>query len=598
MADGQEINAGNYKAAAVSLSNANYALPENPTQNYTIEPAALYIPEQSVTYNGTNTLTADHVPTGVKGDMVTVTLVASAADVGSYAYGSGDQSYTATAANTNYRVIGGGMLHITPATPAVIWPKVNKTVYVNDPPLTFGDLSGGSATGVNGVSLHGDFIIEQVALRSWDSSGSHLFQVTFKPESTNYIDVTGSLLIKVDKRIVASVEPQAAITDKQFGTALADLGLPAAVTITTADGRTFENVPVTWSGYNPYTLTEQSLTGALDLRDIAHEVENPQNLMVSIVVRLLWFNSEAVDFPDKTVVYSGFSASHEIEGRIAGVAGIAYTYAGKDGTVYGPSSSAPINAGTYAVTAAFTMESGYPRIDAMTAALTIKQAPLFVPEQIVAYNGTTRFVVQDVPTGINDEKITFVLISTAAAAGEYTYGSGVWTYTASITDPNYVIAGGKLLTIVAPEAQTGAVTVRKQVKGKDGDEQAGFAFTVMLSDISLSGTYGDMVFVNGVATFTLKHGESKTAIGLPAGVRYSVVEQMANQDGYTTTAMGESGTIAADTTATAVFVNARDAADVPQTGDDSHIEWWLMLMGISVLVMVAGGFGLTRKKEK
>ena len=116
---------------------------------------------------------------------------------------------------------------------------------------------------------------------------------------------------------------------------------------------------------------EQTLTGQLDLRSIAQEVDNPQNLTASIVVRLLWFNSETAEFPDKAVRYSGVPASHEMDGLLTGVTGISYTYEGKDGTVYGPSPSAPINAGAYAVTAAFTMADGYPQIDAMTAALTI-----------------------------------------------------------------------------------------------------------------------------------------------------------------------------------------------------------------------------------
>lgn len=596
--DGREINAGSYHATALRLDNANYALPEEREQPYTIEPMALHIPEQSVVYNGTNRLTVENLPVGVENEAVTVMLVASAADVGVYAYGSGEQSYTATVTNTNYRIVGGGMLHITPATPAVVWPSVDKIVYVNDLPLTLGDLSGGSATGVNNVSLNGDFIIDQGALRSWDSSGAYLFQVVFKPESANYINVTGSMLIVVDKRIVASVEPQAAITDKQYGTELMDLSLPTAVTITTADGKTFENVPVIWSGYHPYTLTEQTLTGTLDLRGIAQEVENPQNLTVSIMVKLLWLNAETVDFPDKAATYSGSPIRHGIDGNITGVAGISYTYEGKDGTVYGPSSSAPTNAGTYAVTAVFAMESGYPQINAMTVTLTINQAPFFITEQIVTYNGTTRFVVYDVPTGINDEKITFTIITTSADVGEYIYGRGAWTYTASITDPNYIIMGGKRLTIIAPEHQTGGLTVRKQVTGENGDRQAEFAFMVMLSDTNVSGTYGNMVFNNGVATFMLKHDESITATGLPAGVRYSVVEQTANQDGYVTTTVNESGVITADTTVLAVFVNARDTADIPGTGDDSHIEWWLALMGISVWALIAAGFGLTRKKRQ
>ena len=38
-------------------------------------------------------------------------------------------------------------------------------------------------------------------------------------------------------------------------------------------------------------------------------------------------------------------------------------------------------------------------------------------------------------------------------------------------------------------------------------------------------------FKDGVATFTLKDGASKTATGLPAGTTYEVTEAEANQDG-------------------------------------------------------------------
>ena len=46
----------------------------------------------------------------------------------------------------------------------------------------------------------------------------------------------------------------------------------------------------------------------------------------------------------------------------------------------------------------------------------------------------------------------------------------------------------------------------------DADRSTEFNFTVTLSDTSINGVYGAMEFVNGVATFTLKHNESKTAI--------------------------------------------------------------------------------------
>lgn len=105
---------------------------------------------------------------------------------------------------------------------------------------------------------------------------------------------------------------------------------------------------------------------------------------------------------------------------------------------------------------------------------------------------------------------------------------------------------------VAP-ASEGALTVSKSVVGEDSATE--FTFTVTLGDTSITGDYGGMAFTNGVATVTLKSGESVTAEHLPAGTSYDVVETP-NAD-YASTAAGASGTIAADVTATAAFTNSR-----------------------------------------
>lgn len=103
--------------------------------------------------------------------------------------------------------------------------------------------------------------------------------------------------------------------------------------------------------------------------------------------------------------------------------------------------------------------------------------------------------------------------------------------------------------------KTGNLTVTKTVKGTDSDKTKAFQFTVVLSDSSISGTFGDMTFTNGVATFTLTDGQSKTANGLPTGVQYTVSEQ--TDSGFTTTSKGETGTIRENRTAVSEFVNTR-----------------------------------------
>ncbi len=104
----------------------------------------------------------------------------------------------------------------------------------------------------------------------------------------------------------------------------------------------------------------------------------------------------------------------------------------------------------------------------------------------------------------------------------------------------------------------GDLTVSKTVKGNDADTNKAFTFTVTLSDTTVSGTYGQMEFTNGKATFELKDGESKTASGLPNGVTYTVAEADYSADGYVTESTGAEGTIDDEVPATAVFVNSRD----------------------------------------
>ncbi len=101
----------------------------------------------------------------------------------------------------------------------------------------------------------------------------------------------------------------------------------------------------------------------------------------------------------------------------------------------------------------------------------------------------------------------------------------------------------------------GDLIVRKTVTGTAGDKSLPFNFTVTLSDANINGTYGEMTFVAGVATFTLKDGENKTAVGLPANIGYTVTEENGE---YTVTKTGDVGTIPAGALAEAKFTNTLD----------------------------------------
>ena len=190
----------------------------------------------------------------------------------------------------------------------------------------------------------------------------------------------------------------------------------------------------------------------------------------------------------------------------------------------------------------------------------------------------------------------------------------------------------------APEDPRGNLTVSKTVTGSAGDTEKKFTFTVTL-DRSISGTYGDMTFNNGTAVITLKHGESLTAVGLPAGAAYTVAES--DNEGYTMTANGAAGTITKDVTAVAAFTNNREApstqppttsapenpagptkpdptatpkpaatpqptvtpqptaaqATVPQTGDTTPLMLWVVLLVISAMGLAGCLWVRFRKKH-
>ena len=121
--------------------------------------------------------------------------------------------------------------------------------------------------------------------------------------------------------------------------------------------------------------------------------------------------------------------------------------------------------------------------------------------------------------------------------------------------------------------ETGDLTVTKEVESDlAADADKTFTITVTLSDTSISGTYGDMTFEDGVATVELKGGESKTAEGLPTTVGYTV-EEKAN-DAYETESEGDEGEITTEG-AKAEFTNTRKMIEISITKvwDDQENEY-------------------------
>lgn len=109
---------------------------------------------------------------------------------------------------------------------------------------------------------------------------------------------------------------------------------------------------------------------------------------------------------------------------------------------------------------------------------------------------------------------------------------------------------------------TGGLSLKKTVDGTAGEKDREWHFTITLSE-KVDAVYSGVQFTAGVGHVTLKHSDTVTIEGIPAGTTYEVTEDEANKDDYTTTSTGANGTIEKDKVAEAAFVNKKDA--VPPT---------------------------------
>lgn len=157
------------------------------------------------------------------------------------------------------------------------------------------------------------------------------------------------------------------------------------------------------------------------------------------------------------------------------------------------------------------------------------------------------------------------------------------TYNGSATAATGTLSSNSTVA-VANAVQEGSLSVTKRVTGEANPTQS-FTFTVKLggSGASLSGTYGDMDFTDGQATFTLTNGKTKTAQGLPAGATYTVTEE--SNSNYAISYENAKGTIDKGKTAQVTVTNTRGAISLPLSGQAGLLG--LYLLGAALLAAAA-----------
>lgn len=120
------------------------------------------------------------------------------------------------------------------------------------------------------------------------------------------------------------------------------------------------------------------------------------------------------------------------------------------------------------------------------------------------------------------------------------------------------------------EGTVGNLTISKTVAGNAADPAKTFNFTVTFAGADGSYRYVGSGVPDGTIasgdTISLAHGQSITIIGLPKDASYTVSE--AEYPGYSTASTGETGTIVADATQSASFINTKNVphSDSNQTG--------------------------------
>ncbi len=150
------------------------------------------------------------------------------------------------------------------------------------------------------------------------------------------------------------------------------------------------------------------------------------------------------------------------------------------------------------------------------------------------------------------------------------------------------------------------------VSTRSEDKSRSYGFKVTLDDKTISGTYGGMTFKDGVATFTLKGGENKKAIGLPIGssglLKYTVTE---TDSGGLTSNMGSpiksangnehivtcTNTYKAPGTTTSGTASTTSGTTLATTSDSTNVVAPIVLLAIGAVGVVGGVLYRKRKQQ-
>ena len=143
------------------------------------------------------------------------------------------------------------------------------------------------------------------------------------------------------------------------------------------------------------------------------------------------------------------------------------------------------------------------------------------------------------------------------------------------------------------------MTITKMVKGNQGDKTKQFKFQIMLTgnnipaslDYTKNVQAGSMTVKNGIAEFTLGHGDMVVFDKMPAGVKYVITELDGESNGYTVESKNASGTV--DSDKAVEFTNTKNVG-IPTAAVTNTAA----IAGVVVICMIGVVVMIIKKKKK
>ncbi len=111
------------------------------------------------------------------------------------------------------------------------------------------------------------------------------------------------------------------------------------------------------------------------------------------------------------------------------------------------------------------------------------------------------------------------------------------------------------LQIIHTATAVGSLEISKTVVGEKDNEKE-FKFELKLPQHKINGPYGDLIFKDGIAVFTMKNGQTVRIVNIPANAEYMITEKDTGE--YSISSTNSQGKILADQVIRIEFTNTKN----------------------------------------